>query len=1667
MPFLGKDNSRTNAQGWLRSAEYYYDQLLKQCPECMSPANLQKIANKQYKLIEVDSTFAGCFPEYAGCLGDTLRHHHIGEDGQAAAIPISFHSKGHGEIHNVESKIGVTQQAKDYSIHFQEALQEGTIQAGTIQEGEKIWQKLQGNSEYSNLFELIKAHKTRAELLEAFPEWERYSGNLSKIAELKTLEFNTRDARAIFESGKATLDVFYETYQVLKSHPEFSDYLSARLPGTDSIMQKYSFLKPDTPIDVIEKIQLSEYKLQIAPKDNLLMFLFDKNANLYNVYDASSDMLPVLRSENDYALMISDAAKLPSAEDMVSFFGRFSELSPLEQLQLREIVTKIEALPPDVAPVANQQLLDILVARFTGEYVNGVPIEGMAEFLKIYNNLQPSLKNNPEIWSRLFEKHRYSYNEGNITIDNPALWSDMSYAANNLKTFKAIESGIMKVTAVLVIADTLNVGMYAAHEIFANGNLEGGLEIIQDWGCSTGGAFLCAAGSSALLEATLGPAILALAATGPVGIAAALIITVGVPIVTTIAFGDEASEFLDTLGETINDSFVEGNFAENWLTGFDILSDPDFWKELAQDAVDGFINLPKNWWNMWEDVGAGLYDFPQNWWDHWEGTGEFIYDWIHGTGDDVKNGTESDDEIHGGGGNDQIYGFGGNDTLYGDEGDDYIEGGAGNDHIYGGDGNDKLMGDSGNDEIHGGYGRDEIYGGDGNDTIYGDEESDYIEAGNGNDTVYGGIGDDVIIGGGDTNTLYGENGDDYISGGSGTNYIYGGIGSDTLVGSGVYSEIYGDAGEDKIQGGEGIDIIDGGADNDEIYDLGGSNTIHGGSGNDTIGDGDGNSHIYGDDGDDKIFAGGGNDTVIGGNGKDTIVGGDGDDTIYGDNDDSVSSNTGYDDIIVGGEGSDTIYGGAGNDVIIGGTDVNTGLGQDLLVGGLGNDTIYGSYDDDTIYGDLESKMSGTLDGNDEIRAGGGDDTIYAGGGNDIIFGDDGDDIIYGGDGDDTIIGGNGDDIIYGENGNDIIFGYDGDDTLNGGNGDDELIGGNGNDTVIGGNGDDIIYGNGGDDVLEGNAGDDMLDGGSGNDEIYGNIGQDTLNGGFGNDYLDGGDDSDKLFGGLGNDVLHGGSSADELFGEDGDDTLYGDSGDDYLEAGNGTDTLYGGVGNDTLVGGEGINYMYGEEGDDTFYGGNALNYMYGGDGDDNFTGGELADYIEGGAGNDTMNGGNGNNEMYGGDGDDYIYGGNDDDYIEGGNGDDHLYGGNGVNTIYGGAGNDIIFDGDNNSFLYGGDGDDEIRAGGGSDVLDGGAGNDYLQSDHGGDTYVFGIGYDIDTISASADLNTILIHGYMSADMHNNRMANNDLVIDFGEDTGDRLIIQRFFDFNSNRDFNFVFDDETVLGQYNIQASSAPIYGTDADEWLSVQGNDDGIIHAGAGNDGLSGGSGNDELYGEDGDDTLYGNDGDDILDGGIGNDQLNGGNGEDTYIFAKGYAQDTINEWGSDHSIVELTDINSDEITVSDQWGSNLLISVNDTEDVLTISNFKWGQSTFTFKFADGAEGYVDKNTWQLVLTKQPDEIEDTEQLGAELLESLYEDDAIMSDLLTEDSSTVITDMTESTALDNESDDISDMTDIQAMLLAENMSAFGNDDQVYDSMNITDMTADTSLTDSLLVSSL
>lgn len=505
--------------------------------------------------------------------------------------------------------------------------------------------------------------------------------------------------------------------------------------------------------------------------------------------------------------------------------------------------------------------------------------------------------------------------------------------------------------------------------------------------------------------------------------------------------------------------------------------------------------------------------------------------------------------------------------------------------------------------------------------------------------------------------------------------------------------------------------------------------------------------------------------------------------------------------------------------------------------------------------------------------------------------------------------------------------------------------------------------------------------------------------------------TNTFIGTFNNDKFVGSSKTDFIFGEDDDDSLYGSDGDDYIYGGYGNDVLNGGSGNDSyyfeLFHGNDIIYdAYGNNKiifkdylsiDDydisiSLNGGfiftntyteetislpdflkNPLNYDFIFDGESQtIGGGESREVIEGTDDDDYLEAGDGFNVFYGGEGNDTIEGGANIDFMFGGNGDDLLLGRNGVNVLFGGDDNDTIYDGDDGSYLNGGDGDDFLYGGGGADILDGGAGNDYLQGDHGGDTYIFGRGYDTDTINASSDLNTVIIHNYRASSMINTRNANNDLIINFGSaNSTDCLIIDHFFDYNSNRDFNFVFDDGTVLGQYDITAKYAPIYGTDSDDWLAIQNGDNGIIHGGAGNDGLSGGSGNDELYGEDGDDILYGNDGNDILDGGLGNDILNGGNGMDTYIFAKGYGNDIINEWGNDSSIVKLNDIHSDEVTITDQWGSNLVVSINGTEDTIIISNFKWGQGTYTFEFADGAIATVNKYTWELEFIKLPDPIE------------------------------------------------------------------------------------------------
>ena len=119
------------------------------------------------------------------------------------------------------------------------------------------------------------------------------------------------------------------------------------------------------------------------------------------------------------------------------------------------------------------------------------------------------------------------------------------------------------------------------------------------------------------------------------------------------------------------------------------------------------------------------------------------------------------------------------------------------------------------------------------------------------------------------------------------------------------------------------------------------------------------------------------------------------------------------------------------------------------------------------------------------------------------------------------------------------------------------------------------------------------------------------------------------------------------------------------------------------------------------------------------------------------------------------------------------------------------------------------------------------------------------------------------------------------------------------------------------------------------------------------------------------------------------------------------------------------------------------------------------TFEFADGTVAHINLNTSTFVI-----DIEGTtvtvEQTNAEYLANLYTNDVFTRELKTDN--TVIAEVTNSISISEESDDIADITNIQAMLLAENMSAFGCESQIYNGIDPGEMTTETSALDQLLI---
>lgn len=213
------------------------------------------------------------------------------------------------------------------------------------------------------------------------------------------------------------------------------------------------------------------------------------------------------------------------------------------------------------------------------------------------------------------------------------------------------------------------------------------------------------------------------------------------------------------------------------------------------------------------------------------------------------------------------------------------------------------------------------------------------------------------------------------------------------------------------------------------------------------------------------------------------------------------------------------------------------------------------------------------------------------------------------------------------------------------------------------------------------------------------------------------------------------------------------------------------------------------------------------------------------------------------------------------------------------------------------------------------------------------------------------------------------------------------------------------------------------------------------------------------------GNGGNDTLDGGAGNDKLYGGAGDDTYVFDKG--NDIISDNSGKNTIIFKGIDASDVYVVYPGSGNDAILHVTGTDDTLTLQNFRYAAyyRNFTLVFDDGSEGHIDMNTATVVIDKEAvAETETIEQTSAEYLSRLYADDMFSGELTADNS--VIEEMTNSTVISGESDKLSDMSSIQAMLLAENMSAFSSDSMISDSIRIGDITAESSALDQLLVNS-
>lgn len=198
---------------------------------------------------------------------------------------------------------------------------------------------------------------------------------------------------------------------------------------------------------------------------------------------------------------------------------------------------------------------------------------------------------------------------------------------------------------------------------------------------------------------------------------------------------------------------------------------------------------------------------------------------------------------------------------------------------------------------------------------------------------------------------------------------------------------------------------------------------------------------------------------------------------------------------------------------------------------------------------------------------------------------------------------------------------------------------------------------------------------------------------------------------------------------------------------------------------------------------------------------------------------------------------------------------------------------------------------------------------------------------------------------------------------------------------------------------------------------------------------------------------------------------GNDTYRFGIGYGSDIIEDNDGDNK-VEILGISSDTVSFEMTDGGELVITITESGDVLTIRNFD--SERFTFEFTDEVSGTFNVETGEFERILSEEELaaieaakteDELAQANADILDELYADDNSVSELLTENDNTVISEIADSVSTADENENTADQIDVQVMILTENMAAFLNESNISDSMNMQSSTDNSEFANQLLVS--